>query len=237
MKKLLLLITLLSAFSAFSTAQHHRIKGGKNRLAFDWGAKVGFNSSLPIINSLNVNGQEIENVQVQYNVGYMASLFWRVNLGRVFLQPSVSWHRTSSDLQYDISAFDPSVDRLTMERIKVKTQSIAFPMLIGYSIVKEGPFGLSMTAGPNISYNYDTSFRTSHDDYHNSYGSSDKSCVSLVTGVGVKLWGLYFDFTYEFGLNRTESDFKNTSDIYMPPLDMSIDSRTNMIGFSLGFLF
>lgn len=55
--------------------------------AFNFGAKVGVNSTFPIVNSLRIDDVEAENIRLQYKVGYQASIFCRINIDRFLSSP------------------------------------------------------------------------------------------------------------------------------------------------------
>ena len=68
MKKVYLIGALLS-FGLLAEAQSFMRFEDK---AFNFGAKVGFNATFPVINSLSINGKEAENIDIEYKVGYLA---------------------------------------------------------------------------------------------------------------------------------------------------------------------
>ena len=74
MKKVYLIGALLS-FGLLAEAQSFMRFEDK---AFNFGAKVGFNATFPVINSLSINGKEAENIDIEYKVGYLAAVFCRV---------------------------------------------------------------------------------------------------------------------------------------------------------------
>ena len=93
-------------------------------------------------------------------------------------------------------------------------------------------------AGPNLKYNYKTRYSASFVETSNEYISeSTPYGINIATGIGVSIWRLFFDFTYEFGLNEVESNFKELKTNTAQKGLMSIDKRTNVMSFSLGFLF
>ncbi|MCC8143436.1 MAG: PorT family protein [Tannerellaceae bacterium] len=154
MKRIALLLCIVWLASAPASAQKFISMEDK---AFNWGAKLGFNSTFPVINSLKVNEVEAEDVTVKYKVGYMAALFCRVNIERFFLQPGVSWHLTEGEIHYAIpyentlSTDLADAGNIQQEnRLALKTRSVEVPVLIGYNLVKEGPYALSLMAGPNL---------------------------------------------------------------------------------------
>ncbi|MDD4115806.1 MAG: porin family protein [Massilibacteroides sp.] len=211
---------------------------------FNWGAKLGFNSTLPVVNSLVIDDISVgaENTRVEYKVGYMAAVFCRINFDRFFIQPSISLHRTESEIYFrlpeNMTLRETAYVSDLNSRFNLKINSFELPVMIGYSIVKEGPFGLSFMAGPKIKYNYRIRYTTNLDNYNDIYTSDDRPFrMNLVGGVGVTLWRLFFDFTYEVGINHREKNFKTVEDHVPLPENIVIDKRLNMMGFSLGFLF
>lgn len=210
--------------------------------AFNFGASVGFNATFPVINSLTIDGTEAKDVRVQYKVGYLASVFCRVNIERFFIQPSLAWYDSEGEMYFNLPSPDGSVtnqstDLETKDRLTIHTKSLEMPIMIGYSLVKEGPYGLSLMVGPKFKYNYKVKYTSNFSDSRHEYTSESTPWgVNIRTGVGVSIWRLFFDFVYEFGLNQVESDFKDKSPSATHH-DIRIDKRTNVMSFSLGFLF
>lgn len=206
---------------------------------FNFGAKVGLNSSLPIVNSLTIEGVEIDDVFYQYKVGYLAAVFCRINIDRFFIQPSLSWTSFSGDIRFHLPAeIEAQAQAGGSDELNYKIRTIEAPVLVGYKIVKEGPYGLSFMAGPTIKYNYDVHYTSRLYNSPREYVSDNTPWgLNLVCGVGVSIWRLFFDVTYEFGLNGVDSDFKDYSASEVSDSNISIDKRTNMLSFSLGLLF
>ncbi|MCD8042641.1 MAG: PorT family protein [Tannerellaceae bacterium] len=234
--KVLLLLCLFLTISV--TAQERRTIRTENKV-FNWGATVGLKSSLPIINSLTIDGKEANNIQTHYQVGYTASLFGRINMRRIFLQPSISWHHSSSELRFLLpSGIEGDEDILDPLTLNMTFETIEIPVLVGYNVIKEGPYGLSLMAGPQLKYNYKTDYTFNFSNSQNRFGvNRNYFDINIVTGVAVSIWRLFFDFKYEFGLNKQDSDFKNQNPSESTITDISFDKRINVMSFSLGFLF
>ena len=213
--------------------------------SFNWGGKVGFSSTFPIINSLVISDQHAEDIRMQYKVGYLAAAFARVNIDRFFIQPSLAWRYSEGDIHFTMPGNNNSgiiMPRdLIIERdnqIEYKAASLEVPVMVGYYLVKEGPYALSMMVGPNIKYTYKSSYTTDLTDAIHEYKSdSTPFGIGIATGLGVSIWRLFFDFTYEFGLNQVESGFKEKNSNLPAENSMTIDRRTNAMSFTLGFLF
>ena len=192
---------------------------------FNWGAKVGLNASFPVINSLSINNVETENVHIEYKIGYSAAFFCRINIERFFLQPSFGWHRAEGDVRFSLP---------------VRTNSLEMPIMVGYNWVKKGPYGLSFMVGPKLKYNYKTAYTyesaTMHIDYEND---NSPFGINISAGIGVSIGRLFFDFVYEFGLNESETDFKEIMNLSESEThyDIRVNKRTNVMSMSLGFLF
>ena len=227
-----------------STLEAQRFRRFEYR-PFNWGGTVGFNATFPIINTLSVDEVKAENIRLQYKVGYIASVFCRVNIERFFIQPSFSINQTEGEIHFTIpqtantDAANYESNFLPTDMLTLKTRSLEVPILIGYYIVKEGPYGLSLMAGPTFKYNYDVSYTSEiSSGFHEFESDNTPYGVGLMTSVSVSIWRLFLDFSYEFGINHIESDFKDKYN--QDPITagkLSIDKRTNRMGFALGFVF
>lgn len=240
--RLFILLLLLSPGCLMAQVSDSMYAKEQQVTSFNWGAKVGFNSILPVINSLIVDGVSIDS-KVEYKVGYMGALFFRLNIDRFFLQPTIAWHHTEAKLLFtmpDVSNLSqPTTPTMQMsDQLNLKIHSLEAPVMIGYNVVKEKQFGLSIMAGANVKYNYQIRYTTNLDNYSDEYTTDDNQFrVNLVGGIGVTLWQLFFDFTYEVGLNHRERNFKRVEDNVPLPGEIVLDKRLNMMGFSLGVLF
>lgn len=212
--------------------------------AFNFGAKVGFNATFPVLNSLSVNGKEAQNIDIEYRVGYLAAIFCRVNIERFFLQPSFSWHRSEGNIRFTIpqTISEENYQNNTMvssDLLMMKTSSLEVPIMVGYNLVKKGPYGLSLMIGPKLKYNYKLAYTVESSSTQIDYVNENTPFgLNIATGVGVSIGRLFFDFVYEFGLNQVESDFERVNNP-VPEInyDIKIDKRVNVMSISLGFLF
>lgn len=237
MKKILLLLFLFSHGISVQAQKFIHIEDK----AFNFGAKVGFNSTFPIINSLRIDDVEAENIRLQYKVGYQASFFCRVNIDRFFIQPDLSWYRTEGDILFSLPEENagPTTGTTTRsDQLSLRSSSLEMPVMIGYYLVKKAPYALSMMVGPKLKYNYKQHYATHFSELTNEYiNDSTPFGIGVATGLGVSIARLFFEFTYEFGINQIESDFKDSSSQLPVERTISLDKRTNMMSFSLGFLF
>lgn len=236
-------LLFLLPFNGLSRETNSDTVKPKHVKSFNWGAKIGFNSILPVINSFVVDGVEIQNeTRVEYKVGNMGAVFCRLNLDRFFIQPSLSLHKNESDIYFRLpeepGAITPVFKGDMDKKLNLKIYSVDLPVMIGYNIVKEAPFGLSIMAGGKVKHNFNIRYTSNLDGYQEKYTSDDNPFrVNLVGGIGVTLWQLFFDFTYEVGINHRETDFKEVRTNEPLPNNIVLDKRLNMMSFSLGVLF
>lgn len=208
---------------------------------FNFGAKVGFNATLPVVNSLRVLDFEANQFHTTYQVGYLASLFFRFNIQRFYIQPSPSWHYGRSHLDFVINfpEIEGEADPPLKGNLQMRTQSLELPVLLGYHLVKQGPYGLSLMVGPKVKYNYKLDYNMAIDDREIRFVNDDTPFgVNIVSGMGVSIGRLFFDFVYEFGLNQTEASFKQLySSSPESSFEIQLNKRTNVMSMSIGMLF
>lgn len=242
MKRFCLIISLLLFFFISYAQEEEPQTEGK---IFDFGVTVGFNSTFPVINSITIDDIKLENILHQYKVGYLASVFCRININRFFLQPSFVIDRSESDILFNVPSgielplLPEESSELLNARIAMEKLSFQIPVLIGYNIIKQNYYALSLMAGPNFTYNYKVTYSSeSTNNSHEYVSESTPWGVSLGMGVAVRIWQLFFDFRYDFGLNQVESDFRS-KDPSIPVIsnNVRIDKRTNVMSFSLGIVF
>lgn len=208
---------------------------------FNFGAKVGLNATLPVVNSLRVLDFEANQFQTSYQVGYLAAIFFRFNIQRFYIQPSPSWHYGRSHLHFVLTfpEIDGAADPPIKGNLRMHTQSLELPVLLGYHLVKQGPYGLSLMVGPKVKYNYKLDYNMAIDAREIRFVNDDTPFgVNIVSGMGVSIGRLIFDFVYEFGLNQTEASFKQLSaSSPESSFEIQLNKRTNVMSMSIGFLF
>lgn len=241
--------TLLLAFvSLISYSQEMKDKQGfiyiKDK-QYNVGFRIGFNSQLPIIHEFSVNDKTIEDFQQQYKVGYLAAVSLRINFGRTFLNPTVSWYYSESELNFTIpvSPIDGSEDLIYQSyygnHISTTSSSLDIPILVGYDFVKSNPYRLSFMLGPKFKYFFKNKYDIGIKDSQSAFFMEDNVpyCLNLVAGVDVTIGRLFLDFTYELGLTRINSTFGFETVGSAAPSIISYDRRANSLSFALGVLF
>jgi hypothetical protein len=239
MRRAGLLILLTGLLSLPTNAQRILHKADK---VFNWGGKIGCNSLFSNIGSLSINDVQMENVQQKYKVGYQASLFGRVNIDRFFIEPSVTWQHAESDIFFDIPTEYDDTQRSVYDiypenRLRYKYKTVEIPVMIGYNIVKEDQYALSLSAGPAIRYNYKLDLNTSlKESFTVDEDENTPLGLGISLGVGASIGRLFLDFVYQFGINEVDSEFHKIKTAENE-WTLQLKKRTNVLNFSLGFMF
>ena len=206
------------------------------------GIRVGFNSSMFLIDRFSVGETEIQNVQNNYKVGYFGSFFCRFNLKKHhFIQP---------ELQYNIAKGSISAPRSKENNeyladnalIRSKIHSINMPVLYGYKFVDVSPYGMSFFFGPEISYTWD---KYSKNEYSGFYQQGITETIhpfrfNGVLGLAVNVANVFFDFRYRVGLHNMVKGISFDGASTTPPhntQEIVLKRRNNELSFSLGVIF
>lgn len=140
MKKIYLILLILPFCFSANAQKFIKIEDK----TFNWGGKVGVNAALPIVKALTIDNQEMEDIRLQYKVGYQAAAFARVNIDRFYIQPSLAWQYTEGDIRFNIPQTESSLPDGTntpmpigKNRITYKSATLEVPVMVGYYLVKE----------------------------------------------------------------------------------------------------
>ena len=76
----------------------------------------------------------------------------------------------------------------TTDLLMMKTSSLEVPIMVGYNLVKKGPYGLSLMVGPKLKYNYKIAYTVESSTTHVEYVNDNTPFgVNIATGVGVSI--------------------------------------------------
>lgn len=209
---------------------------------FNLGMKVGMRSIYPDISSISSDGVAIENISLKHYVGYTTELLVRVNIDRFFIQPSASWNLSKSDVFFDVLLpdSDNAEEMLFPQSMTMNIKSLEVPVVVGYHIVKESPYGLSIMSGIKIKYNYDVMF-TSNERKTSFIYNNDSFPYhwSLYTAMEVLIGKLTFGMGYEVGFRRIHSNFDSYSyrENMETPSSLHISQRLNGLSMYVGIMF
>lgn len=213
----------------------------------NFGVKGGFTSALFLISDFCINGSKVGQVQNNYKLGYFASIFMRINFKRHFLQPEISYNINRSNITFNkpANSSDDIGNIIQQEAFITSTiHSIDIPVIYGYNIIKEGPYGMAVFGGPKLRYIWKHKSKT-------EFGNFDQTDIietlrpinaSFVIGVAVNISNVFFDFRYDLGLHNiskridyTPASLENHE--IADEEQILFKRRDNVLSFSLGVMF
>lgn len=200
------------------------------------GAKVGFQAVTYNNPNFSITGYEFNENTIQSNkIGYTISPFVRLTLKRVYVQCETIFGVTRHS--FDFKSIDEENSALLPNQTEynLKTYCLQVPIAIGYNVIQEGKYVLSIFTGPKTKFVF-----TAHDEQefkHFKYGQMEevlkKICYYWDVGLGVKIGNVFFDFTYDFGITKVSEYIISRSE----NLKFASDRRDNILSFSVGMIF
>ena len=106
-----------------------------------------------MVSELKNKDVTIDEVQNNYKVGYFGALFMRINMKKnIISNREVSYNVTKCEITFDkLGSQHPAIEP-DYAPVQSVLHSIDFPVLYGYNVVKKGPYGMSIFAGPKLRY-------------------------------------------------------------------------------------
>ena len=231
---LLLCLSLLGAFSSKLCAEENKQSSGVTPISANFGAKAGFTAALSLINDFSIGGMPVEQVQNNYKLGYFASVFMRINFGRHFVQPEVSYNVNNCDISF-IKPLPEGVpiENGINERASITSQIHSFdiPVLYGYNFVEQGPYSMAVFGGPKIRllWRKQSDITFQNFDQENLTEELQPMSLSFTLGVAVTISPIFFDFRYDLGLLNLSKQISGN--------EVNYRRRDNVLSFSLGIFF
>lgn len=213
-----------------------------NTKMINFGIKAGFNSSMFLVSNFKINDVTIDEIQNSYKLGYFGALFMRINMKKHFIQPEISYNISKCEISFDkLGSQHPDIEP-DYASVNSVIHSIDFPMLYGYNVVKEGPYGMSIFFGPKLRYIWGKRNEITFEnfDQKNIRERLNPFNVSAVVGLGVSISRIFFDFRYEQGLHNISKSVTYdsvNSDNSMGVGHIDFRRRDNVLSFSLGVIF
>lgn len=232
----------VSSTTAFGRDWNPDMVDRPNMKKVNFGMRAGFNSSMFMVSELKIKDVTIDEVQNNYRIGYFGAIFMRINMKKHYIQPEISYNVTKYDITFDkLGSQHPDIEP-DYASVKSVIHSVDFPVLYGYNVVKKGPYGMSIFAGPKVRYLWGKRNEITFTNFDQK-GIHEKLYpfnVSAVIGVGVNISRIFFDFRYEQGIGNISKSiiYDNiNSDGSTGVSNIVFKRRDSALSFSLGFIF
>ena len=231
MKYLGLLSTLLALIiSATITAQE-----SNNSLRMNYGIKAGFQGITYNTIDFYIEGYNFNNNTIQSDrVGFFVAPFIRLTKNKFYLQTEaafgITYHNYDFHEQQNTTGFIPNTSEY-----QHKTYCAKVPLLFGYNFINYSNYEMSAYTGPRAKFIFTSVSEQdfSHFKYENLYEDFNKIEWYWEFGLGIRIYSVIIDITYDWGFLR------NKSKIYSPAENAVFDSKRsyNVLSFSAGFIF
>jgi hypothetical protein len=110
-------------------------------------------------------------------------------------------------------------------------------VLVGYNIIKEGPFLLNMSLGPSVKYIYKADYKINEQNYTVDNPQYIHYKYSGIIGFAIIIAKYYFDIRYELNLPDTDIHLDKIPNMNESLKKIYIHKNENILNFSFGFMF
>lgn len=157
-----------------------------------WG--IGVMAQLPVnlgihggISSNRIKVRDLPTViGTQANTGFMLGGFMRLNLGKLYLEPSLNYSHKKSIVEQDQLFLGEDENK-----VDLKLNTFDIPLMVGFQVLDLSILRLRAFLGPVLSVGKIKNLK------HLGDVSTDKTNWHGKIGVGADIWKLTFDIDYE----------------------------------------
>ena len=237
MKRALFILLLLPlSMALYSQGALARIDQSKR---INYGAKVGFTSTIYLSSKFQLEGIKIKQIQNNYKVGYNASAFLRFNIGNHYLQPEFTYNVNKCEISFEKNGnkLNQPADYASIDS---KIHSFELPILYGYNFIKQGIYGMSFFVGPKIRYLWEDKSEFIYTNFDQAAIDEEfyPINIGLAGGIAVYISNLFFDFRYgQIVHNISKKINHGGAQEGVTPGPMKMHRRDNTLSFSLGVIF
>jgi hypothetical protein len=164
-------------------------------------------------------------------------MFLRLNLKKMYIQTEAGYYFTRGSQEFKFIDDPGNENRADLNW---ELNSLGIPVLFGYHLVKEPPYGFNIYAGPKISKVFKSKnvFEIDENTYPLEYRFKPFN-FSAVCGLGISISRLFIDFRYEFGITNyiDHITYSSPIDNENPFGEIVFKGRMNAMSFSMGFIF
>lgn len=233
MKRIFLILTLCLCYTSLFAQQ-------TGSPLLNYGVKGGFSSTIYEVHELTVAKMPINNYMARSEISLFYTVFARVNVKRHYLQTELSNNISNYSIDFGSNQWKTSADTYEKSSISTKIIGLEVPLYYGYHILKEGPYGLSVYIGPKAKFVLTDYSRHVFDNFPYTHIEESIHPVnfSLMTGLGISISPVFFDFSFEYGLHNISNGFVTTDIEGNQSRDnLVFNRRKNVLSFSVGFMF
>lgn len=206
-----------------------------NRIKLNFGIKAGFQAITYNHTAFDIEGYRFNDNTIQSNkVGYTINPFIRVSKGNFYLQTETAFGITRHHFDF-YETNETGEETPVTANYNLTTYCFQAPLLVGYNFINYDDYGMSVFTGPKAKFIFNSLSKQEflHFKYDGLAEELDKMLLYWELGLGVRIYNVFFDITYDWGLSmsRTNITDEETGGVFTSKRNDSI------LSFSVGFIF
>ncbi len=230
-------LTFLLLITAI-TVQAQDYRSALPAFSTNWGAKVGFAATATYVTDATFDGHSLEEYTQDTQIGNFAVLMLRFNSRTVFVQTGLGLCSNKSSFYIDLNSWDPTAESKNEMSCSYKMNSFFIPLQLGYYIVNQPPYCMSVFTGPTLRYTPDKFYSVQYNNL-DPYRFTEKPTEMIVgwtAGLSVRIGRTFLDFEYEASINKISGPMIELTQADPVP-DYKIGKRVGIMSFSYGIMF
>lgn len=206
-------------------------------LRFNFGAKVGFQAIAYNNPQFGIEGYEFNRNTLHSNrIGFTVAPFARLTMNRIYIQAESAFGLARHSFDFTDTGKGEDIDATPSDIVyNLRTMCIQVPIVVGYNIIQEGKYVMSIFSGPKTKFVFTS--RSEQEFKHFKYQHLEevlkKKCYYWEFGLGVKIDHVFFDFVYDWGITKASEHIISHTD----GKKFRSDRRDNIFSFSVGLIF
>ncbi len=150
--------------------------------------------------SNRINFRDLTNIHgSRASQGYMIGAFMRINMGGLYLEPSLNFAQKKSIAEGNRT----SVADVNRPTYTIKNNTFQIPIMLGFQLIDLSIAKIRLFLGPQFSAGKLKNLKNLSNEIE-----PNKSYWSGKVGVGIDVWKLTFDVDYEKGLQKMAHELK-----------------------------
>lgn len=202
------------------------------------GLKVGFAATGTYVTDAYIDGHELSEYTMDTQVGNFAAVQFRVNSRKLLFQTGMSVALTKSSFMIDKNSWNPEATSKDEMSESYSMISFSVPLQVGYHIVNNDPYCMSIFTGPRFRYIPDKYYTATFENMGPNKLIENPTTILMGWSIGlsVKIGRTFLDFEYEAVINNMSRSLSYESGIYPGP-DIRLGRRFSTVAFSYGVMF
>lgn len=235
MKKTLLILLTALVFRLPLAAADNHVQDEKKSV-ISWGAKLGFTSCSTYLTDAAINGKEFEEYTQDTQLGNFISVHMQYGYDKFFFQTSLGLSLNKSAFFVDLA--EHNINREEPENLGMEYEmtSLVLPLQVGYSIVNQPPYRMSLYTGPCMRIQSLDRYVCNVKSSYNITETPRRFLFGGTFGFSVQTGRTFFDMQYEVVLSNISKQLsvsKEGSEFS----SLTLGRRMGIFSFSYGILF